>query len=144
MRIRGGCGSEALDLPFRVGRVGVRRRQLAHQPNHLDRRLEQLREPPAAHPDVELQMHAHTLGHVVRRHDQLEPRTRASPTSRLPAGAMTMMRAIGKSTRSASPSGTVATQSAVAPAPSDAPATSEAPCPYALALTVYAAAQNIT
>src|SRR6476661_3881467 len=61
--------------------------------------------------------------------------SRASATSRLPAGPMTTIRARGNSRRSSSPSGTVATQSAVAPAPSAAPATSAAPWPYPFAFT---------
>ena len=57
------------------------------------------------------------------------PASRASAISRLVAGPITRIRAGPSAARSARPSGTVATQSAVAPAPSAAPPTSTAPWP---------------
>ena len=98
--------AEALDLPLGVGGVGVGGREVAHQPDDLDRRRGQLREPPAAHAGVELQVHAHAGGHARRRETTSSSRaSRACPTSRLPAGPMTTMRAVGNSRRSSSPSG---------------------------------------
>ena len=61
--------------------------------------------------------------------------TRASPISRSETGPMTRMRAFRSAARRWSASGSVATQSAVAPPSSAALETSTAPCPYPSALT---------
>ena len=57
VRVRLGRLAEALDLLRRERRVRVGGREMAHQPDHVRRRLRQLGEPPASHARVELQVH---------------------------------------------------------------------------------------
>ena len=61
MRVRGRRLLEALDLRARELLVRIRRRQMAHQPDDLDRRRGKLGQPPAAHARVELEMDANAL-----------------------------------------------------------------------------------
>ena len=59
----------------RERRVGVGRREVAHQPDDVRRRLRQLGEPPAPHPGVELQVHRDAVGDLAAAgDDELEPR----------------------------------------------------------------------
>ena len=57
VRESGGRLFEAGDLGPRELRVRIGRRQMAHQPDDLDRRRGKLGEPPPAHPGVQLQVH---------------------------------------------------------------------------------------
>ena len=79
MRIRSGLGAEALDLPLRVGRIGVRRGEVAHEADHLERRREKLGDAPATHSRVELHVDAHARRDVVGRDDELEMRVARLP-----------------------------------------------------------------
>ena len=54
---------EARDLGACELRVRIGRRQMAHQPDDLDRRRRKLREPPPAHPGVQLQVHPDAFGY---------------------------------------------------------------------------------
>ena len=45
---------------------------MTHQADDLDRRSGQLREAPAAHAGVELEVHVHTRGELTRADDELE------------------------------------------------------------------------
>src|SRR5438034_660289 len=53
---------EPLDLPPREARIRVGRRQVAHQPDDVDRRPGKLGQPPTAHARVELEVNANALG----------------------------------------------------------------------------------
>jgi len=66
--------AEELDLLRRVDRVVVGGREVRHQADDLRAGLPQLRNPPAAHPGVELQVHAHALGDLLVPDRQLELR----------------------------------------------------------------------
>ena len=129
-RVRLGRLAEALDLLVGERRVGVGRRQVRHQADDLGGGCGQLREAVAAHPGVELDVHAGRPPGSRRR-----PRRRARAAPRAPratsgrVGPRTMIRAPASSLRRRRPSATVATQRRRRAGASAAPATSTAPCP---------------
>src|SRR4051794_29863996 len=73
MPVRLGRLSEALDL--RLGELGIAvgAGEVAHQPDDPGSRLRQLREAPAAHARVELEVGPDALGNLTVRADELEP-----------------------------------------------------------------------
>jgi hypothetical protein len=75
VRVRLGRLAEAVDLLRGERRVGVGCREVAHQPDDVRRRLQQLGEPPASHSGVELQVHRHVVRDLTADgEDELEPR----------------------------------------------------------------------
>ena len=73
--LRAGSGLlETLDLEMREDGIGLRRREVAHEPDHVARGGRKLGEAPAPHAGVDLQVHAHALRDgVLRGGDELEP-----------------------------------------------------------------------
>jgi len=51
---------------------GIRRREMAHQPDDVDRRRQQLGQAPAAHPRVELEVDADALRDRLVEHREVE------------------------------------------------------------------------
>ena len=93
------------------------------------------RHPPAPHARVHLEVDASALGHLGR--DERRPRARASraiASSPGASGPMTRIRAVGKLSRSSSPSRAVATQSAAAPPSSAARGDVDRPVPVGVRL----------
>src|SRR5438034_1380237 len=64
--------AEHSDLGLRELGIAVGAREMAHQPEDLDRRLWQLREAPAAHAGVDLEVDADALGDLAVRDGELE------------------------------------------------------------------------
>ena len=102
---------------------------MAHQTDDVASGSRQLRQAPAAHPRVQLQVYPHAFRDLAGDDDELETGIAGAATSGAGAGPSTTMRAGPSDSRSASASGTVATQSAEAPAPSAAAPASAAPWP---------------
>ena len=73
VRVRLGRGEEALELQLGEARVGIRRREVAHQADDARARRGELGEAPAAHARVELEMHGDVGRRDLGREAQLEP-----------------------------------------------------------------------
>ena len=73
-RVRLGRGAEALDLLLGEGGVGVGRREVRHQAHDLRAERRQLREAPAAHAGVQLQVHRARRREILVPPRELEPR----------------------------------------------------------------------
>ena len=67
-------GSHLTDLLVGEGGVRVGGREVAHQSDDVPCRLDELGEPVATHPGVELEVHAHALRNLAVRDDDLEIR----------------------------------------------------------------------
>src|SRR5215203_2246127 len=67
-------GPEPLDLQPRERVVAIGRSEVTHEADDVASRRRELREPPAAHAGVELQMNRHAVRSVARDGDELQPR----------------------------------------------------------------------
>ena len=72
--VRLGRRAKALDLEPREVRIALGRREVAHQPDDVASRRRQLREAPAPHSRIQLEMNRHSLGDAAVGRHELEPR----------------------------------------------------------------------
>ena len=70
----GGRLPEALDLQLRERRIRLGGGEVAHHPDDVACRRRELREPPASHPGVDLEMDSHAFRDPLVGGDELQPR----------------------------------------------------------------------
>ena len=123
------AAAKALELDLGEGRIHVGGREMAHQPDGVGGGSEQLPGAEAPHARVELQVEGNALRKRRLGDGELESCVTRDPNVSVARRAHDENARVGNAERSATPSPTVATQSARAPSASATRATSTAPWP---------------